>query len=98
MMKDLTSGRATLQNISLLYSYSSINLKAAEKQGQVKKNTGKFNSKVMSKLLRKRKKKGISQLYDKFRDKITKLAQIIMMAHYTTSANIASHMLKLVTC
>jgi hypothetical protein len=26
------------------------------------------------------------------------LAQIIMMAHYTTSANIASHMLKLVTC
>jgi hypothetical protein len=52
----------------------------------------------MSKLLRKRKKKGISQLYDKFRDKITKLAQIIMMAHYTTSANIASHMLKLVTC
>lgn len=45
----------------------------------------------MTKLFRKRQKKGISQLHDKFHDKITKLAQITMMAHYTTSANTANH-------
>jgi DNA polymerase II small subunit/DNA polymerase delta subunit B len=98
MMKDFTSGRATLQNISLLYSYSSINLKAAEKQGQVKKKHRQVQLKSHEQVTSQKEKKGISQLYDKFRDKITKLAQIIMMAHYTTSANIASHMLKLVTC